>query len=186
MQVDPVERDSIIHQLCETREFLVNAVGGVSAHQASYQPGPDEWSIVDCVEHLAAAERLMLGIIANDAKEIPNPSFSRDREEKIVKFAAVRTRRFSAPPKTLPSGTVSLSTAVEDFRQAREATIDFVRDCRNDLRTLSVIHPVLGQMTAMECLLLIITHPLRHAEQIEDVQESPEYPVTQSASLQAD
>jgi RNase P subunit RPR2 len=72
---------------------------------------------------------------------------------------------------TQPRGRfASLAAAMEQFVASRERAIRYVESCADDLRGLSTVHPAFGRITCHECLLLLIGHPVRHAEQIREIR----------------
>jgi hypothetical protein len=57
-----------------------------------------------------------------------------------------------------------------EFDAARSVTIAFVESCAYDPRRCSLQHPLLGDITGMECLFLVAAHPFRHADQIRELR----------------
>ena len=95
----------------------------------------------------------------------------REREERIKSNGQDRSRKLVAPERACPSGRFpSLSEAVDHFVKSRAQTVQFVESCQDDLRRLSTPHPVFGQITCQECLLLLIGHPIRHAGQVREIR----------------
>src|SRR5277367_2308367 len=54
------ERDRAVAYLQETRAALLDSTRGLSEPQWRHKPSPEEWSIAECVEHLAIVEGFLL------------------------------------------------------------------------------------------------------------------------------
>jgi len=167
------EKRLLLDALRESRQAFLAALDGVPEAEAVWKPGPDQWSVLECAEHVAVAEGLMFRLVT-DGTPITEPApVDRNREERFRKGALApdRSRKFVAPAGTGPCGRfASLSEAAEQFTASRERAIRFVEACTEDLRSLSTVHPFAGRITCQECLWLLIGHPLRHAEQVREIR----------------
>jgi uncharacterized damage-inducible protein DinB len=163
--MNDVDREFLIERLQQSRTEFLDAIAEVTEEQARSRPALDRWSVLDCAEHVATAER---GLLAGFRKAAPADGTGvSELEAKILAQGANRSRRVEAPERARPSGRFgSLAEAVTAFQHAREETIRFVESCTTDLRACTVPHPLRGQVTGYECLLLIVMHPIRHAGQI--------------------
>ena len=88
-------------------------------------------------------------------------------------FEMVKSRRtrLSAPPQAHPKGEVTtVAAAMERFDAARAHTVAFVEGCGHDLRQCTMIHPLAGPITGMECVHIVAAHPFRHAGQIRELR----------------
>jgi uncharacterized damage-inducible protein DinB len=167
--MEGADRQFLIERLQQSRTEFLDAIAGITEEQARSRPAPDRWSVLDCAEHVATAERGLLAGFRNAA--VVEAKGASELEAKILAQGANRSRRVEAPERARPSGGFdSLAQAVTAFQDAREATIQFVECCTTDLRACTVPHPLRGQVTGYECLLLIIMHPIRHAAQIREIR----------------
>jgi uncharacterized damage-inducible protein DinB len=168
--MDEPDRQSLIAELQKSRAALLNSVAGLNEGDATTRAAADKWSILDCIEHVTAAETSLLRAItqATPADKVAGPS---DLEEAILASGANRSRRFEAPEQARPKGRfASLGDATAGFESARERTLRFVESFDGDLRACTVQHPLRGTITGYECLLLLVVHPIRHAAQIEEIK----------------
>ena len=168
--MDASERVDIVRRLEESRDALFAAVQGLSDEDAAVRRTPERWSIAECVEHVAVVERRMLAMIRKHFTLLDAPLDTREREAKLLHVGSKRTRRIEAPPAAQPTGMKPLRAALEEFNQARSASLDYISETTDDLRARTVEHPVAGTITAQECLMLLATHPARHAEQIREMR----------------
>ena len=122
------------------------------------------------MEHLAIAEEVGLGRLQN-AEPLAEPVRLPEREAQLSTNVRSRAVRVQAPPTALPKGQyTSLAEAMAHFCAARQRTIEFVGGASR-LRALQVVHPFFGPITGYEFVLLLIGHPMRHAEQIQEIRE---------------
>ena len=166
------EKQQLLDALRESRDALVSSLDGVSDAEALWTPGPGQWSILECVEHVAIAEPLLFRGVSR-GKPITEPApDDLTREERFRSGALDRSRKLTGPEPVQPHGRfASVSEAVAHFVAAREQTIAWVESCSEDLRSKSTMHPLFGRITCQECLALLIGHPARHAAQIREIRE---------------
>ena len=169
MNADEIE--GMVADLEASRAELFHSLRDATEANATRHPAPGRWSVLDCIEHLVVAEQYLLRQILDAPQGEPRPDSQ--REERIRRFGADRSRPMLAPEGANPAGRyASLSAARDDFHAARSRTVQFVEECHADLRARSVSHPVLGTLNAWEMLLTIAAHPRRHAGQIREILES--------------
>ncbi|HYL68159.1 MAG TPA: DinB family protein [Candidatus Limnocylindria bacterium] len=170
--MDTNDREQMLKMLAESREALFAAAASISDEQARIRPAPDQWSVLDCVEHVAIAEHFMLTTIATKSAPAPPPE-DRAREELFLCEIVNRAKKISAPERAHPTGRFpTLAAALEQFNQSRARTIEYVKHCDKDLRAHTAPHIVFGPITVQEFLIVIALHPARHAAQIREVRET--------------
>ncbi len=173
--MDVAERSSLVEQLRAGLDTLLQCVDGVSETQAKFKPGPDQWSIADVMEHLATTEHGMYRLITVYYEPLAEPA-QRGREEMFANLGRDRREKMQAPERVRPKGRYdSLVGALDQFRENRERTITYIAACEDDLRTRATQH-LLGRISCQECLMVLIAHPIRHAEQIREIKETSGYP----------
>jgi len=166
------DRCFLLNELRRSRDALFSALEGVSEAQTGWKQ-TSQWSILECVEHVAITERGMFRLVT----EATSSAESMDRtgqEQAIREFAANRMSKRDAPENARPTGRyATLELAAQRFGEARERTAGYVAQCPHDLRMRVVNHPAFGPITAWECLLVMIGHAERHAQQIREIREQP-------------
>jgi hypothetical protein len=168
--VNESEKQQMLARLDEGCRVLLESLRGVSAEAALRSPAPGRWTILECVEHLALSEDYLLSQIAC-AEHRESSAIPPQREALIVERAVDRTRRFEAPEVARRTGRfATLSAAVEYFLASRERTVGFVETNEDDLRLKITTHPLIGVANCQEVLLTMAMHPLRHAQQIEEIK----------------
>jgi len=172
------EKEFATKQLLEGREAVVRAIDGLTDTQLQFKPQPDGWSIADCVEHLAVAEDVLFHLVAKGAPNPDGVSLDPAKDGRLSAAVVDRSRKFAAPQLLRPHGHFgSTQEAVAHFRAGRERALAYTRDCNQDLRRIFTPHPLLGEIDCYRCLLLLALHPARHAAQIEEIKQHPQFPV---------
>lgn len=173
--MEPAERTSLVEQLRASRDTLLDCVAGVSEAQAKFKVTPEQWSIEDIVEHVAIAEHGMYRLITAHFEPLDTPA-DRGREELFAESGRNRSNRMNAPERVQPTGRYgSLASALQQFRENRERTITYIAGGDDDLRMRATQH-LLGRLSCQECLMILIAHPIRHADQILEIRQNGGYP----------
>ena len=175
-----VDKAALLETLRKGEEAFLHSVAGVSETTCRLRPAEDRWSVLECAEHVAVAEEVMLGLVTGK-RQTRNADEPR-RDGRILRSGTDRSMRFDASDQSRPRGRFStLAEAVAHFQTVRERTLRLVVETSEDLRATQVTHPhhVVGVISTYECLLLMGSHAQRHALQIEEVIEeiksSPAY-----------
>ena len=165
----PDEKQELLQELNKGREALGAVLAGVDEQLAARRPAPGRWSVLECVEHLAVAEQLMLSRLESAARSQDAPE-NREREWRILSRGANRTRPMEAPEPARPAGRFrSLAEALSAFDSVRGETVQFV-ERSGEFRMWMTAHPVIGPVNCHEMLLIMAIHPARHAKQIEEIR----------------
>jgi uncharacterized damage-inducible protein DinB len=170
--MDQAERLESLQRLQAGRDALGRALQGVDEDWARRKPPSGGWSILDCLEHLAATERYLLTRL--QAARLAGQPFEKTRREaKIAALAVDRTRRIEAPEPSHPQGRFrSIRDALAALDDSRAEVVRWVESCEADPRRLLTDHPLIeGPVTCSEMLVMIAAHPARHAGQIEEVKQ---------------
>src|ERR1700739_4412867 len=57
------EKKKALAYLESTKKDVLDATSGLSPAQWNFKPAPDRWSIAECMEHIAAAEDFIRGLV---------------------------------------------------------------------------------------------------------------------------
>ncbi len=166
-------KQEIIARFNEGESALNSALAGLDPESSTAKPAPDQWSIVEIVEHLAASEAFLLDRLhhaAPSAVSHADPA----REARLEFLALNRERKIDAPQPILPTGAcATLAEALDRLRAVRAQTIQLVQNFSGDLRSSLVEHPLITRpLNCYEMLLLIALHTIRHAAQINAIRQS--------------
>jgi hypothetical protein len=173
--MDTADRAAALANLESSRDAFQAGVAGLSEAQARFKPSAERWSVEEIIEHVAIAEHGMYRFIS----ELHETSSDPHTEENAAALARASDRKgmpLVAPERARPKARFgSLQAALKQFLDNRERTIEFVRNCSDDLRLRLVQHP-LGLVNGEGCLAILTLHPIRHLEQINELKADPAFP----------
>lgn len=159
------------------REGLEIVLGGVSPDEATRVPADGGWSIEQILEHIAIVDggaakicsRLLDGARADNRAS--DGSFSLSEDFTRMSDTA-STSRFQAPERVVPSGGVRVSESLQNLAASQSAIEAMQPDMEHlDLSGHTFTHPIFGDLTAAEWLVVTGGHELRHTLQIQRVLE---------------
>lgn len=174
------EKKIAVDQLKSSRDNLIQAVKGLSETQLNFKPSAEEWSIHECVQHLALSENLFRESLNRTLEKSPNPEKRVDikmKDEDVLAKMASREMKV----KTFPSLTPDKSTwhvtkdALNEIKQKRKTLIQFVKATETDLHNHITESP-LGMVDAYQLILMTAAHTNRHHQQIIEIKNHPGFP----------
>jgi DinB superfamily len=177
-EVTPAEKERTIQYLESTKKGVLDATRGLSDAQWNFKPGPDRWSIAQVMEHIAAAEDFIRGMVVEKvmlAPAVPDRDVKKI-DDGIVAMVPDRSQKRQAPEPIVPTNRYgSPEASLKHFIESRSKTEDFLRTTTG-LRDHAVDGPIGAKMDAYEFVLLIAAHSERHTKQILEVKADPNYP----------
>lgn len=160
----------LIEQLQSSRRIFLESVADIDEESAKRKP-ESGWSVLECVEHCAGAERGMLMMISKLATAAVATGDRSGIASFIDAYGTHRDTRTEAPEAAKPKGRYeTLALALARFKEARDRTIAYVEQADEDLDGRMLDHPVMGRITVRECLRLMAQHAIRHAAQIREIR----------------
>lgn len=170
------EREIVIHRLTENRDRLLKAVAELTPGQSDFHPGPDSWSVPDCLEHLTLVEhRVLNGIerILQTPPEAEKTAALAGKEKLIAAAAPNRSTKVQAPEPVRPTRkTADIAELVVGFKQARERSMRFAAEIEADLHSHCFPHIVFGDLDCYQWLIFLGAHCDRHILQIEEIKSA--------------
>ena len=152
------------------RRALLDEMAALDPAQLAYKPVADQWSIVEVLEHLALAERVVL-------QGLPDASRLVARERKLGhRFAHTmvlvllqwRIPVRAPSPAMVPSGTLTLT----EVRHLWDDNLRWLRTYvarRQGLTRAVFLHPVAGPMTVAQVARAGQLHLAVHTRQIRRI-----------------
>ena len=176
MAANPISTDEkglLRARLQENGEKWLSCIRDVSEEQAQFSPGEGQWNILQVAEHVAVAERQMLGMW----KKVMAPGTSpREKDQTIIAAQGDRHQKREAPERTLPIGRfLRLRDAEAEFELNRQNSIAALL-MADGLRERTVEHPLAGIVDGYQLFLVMAMHPLRHVYQVEEIKAAKGFP----------
>jgi DinB family protein len=172
------ERDAVANRLSESYRLLLDTVATLTPEQWNFKPSLEQWSIAECVEHLAVSEAAALGryqrMLAAPAAPGKESALT---DEQLAEKVADRSQKFKAPDVIAPSRRWSdPKEALKQFKDCRDQGLAQLKDAGANLRSYFSAHPAFGDLDGLQWMGLRAGHTERHTAQIKAIQASPEYP----------
>ena len=170
----------------ESRSRVVGVTSGLSDAQWQFKPALDRWSIAEILEHMVIIQERVLGPVQEQLAQAPAPSAEADqRQVDRIIFEKIpgRSMKANAPEPTRPTGRLAPQAALERF-QANYVRLANLVESNPDLRRHVLESPPLRFVTSgafqmmdgYQWALTVAAHDLRHAAQMVEVKEHPDYP----------
>jgi hypothetical protein len=169
-------KEALLHLLRDTRERFLGSFAGLSDADSRRKPSDSSWCVLETVEHLTKAEGNMVRLITETrrpkSQDLPN------REQAFLRMVPDRSMKMQSPESGRPTGQfASLVAAAAQFNSSRDQAIQFVEqcaDCGEDLRATEVTHPhpMAGNVSCYEMVIIMAQHAERHALQIEEIKNT--------------
>ena len=163
-------------------------VADLADAQLNWRPAPKEWSIAQCLEHLAVTgekfDQDFAKALARGREKRPASGAVRYRPTILggwlVKQLSPEARRKMPAPKVFrPSESSAIKGALERFLIEQEKFLGFVSDARgidyNRTRLRSPVTPFMRYSLA-DALVMTVVHGQRHLAQARRVREMAEFP----------
>jgi hypothetical protein len=173
------DRDRAMKHLESTRQGVVDATAGLSDAQWNFKAGADRWSVAQVMEHIAAAEDLMRGMIEGQVLKAPPRPAGEDAaaiDAMVLKAIPDRSHKAQAPEPLQPTNRFgSPQDALKHFLESRSATEKLLNE-RPDLRDHAADSPLGKKLDGYEWILFISAHSERHTKQMLEVKADPNFP----------
>lgn len=152
------------------------SVSPLSEKQASRLPDGEEWSVAQIVEHVALVDEGIARICAKlaaaaeaDGKQAGGLNISPDF---LSKSAGLGETKIKAPERVRPvgAGTIAESLAKINASRMRLRELRPVFE-KFDCGSHKFPHPFFGDLSAVEWLILVGGHKVRHLRQIKKLLE---------------
>ena len=174
-----VDRAKEIAYLKQTRAGVLKATKGLSPAQWNFKSAPDRWSVAEVMEHIAAAEDYIFGMVSEKVMKTPAGPAGEDAgsvDSLVLKAIPDRTNKQQAPEPLKPTNRFgSPQAALKHFLDSRKKTIAFAKS-EKDLREHAIDSPLGKKLDAYEWVLFIAAHSERHTKQILEVKADPKFP----------
>ncbi len=175
------EKKYAVDYLTDTKNALVSAVAGLSEAQFNYKPGPDRWSIKQCLQHIAAAEEGLWKVCEGTLQAPANPDKRAEikvTDQQLIQSITDRSKKMQAPEQMRPENSPyhTQQEALNAFVMNRDKLIDFMKHTKDDMRNHVWSSPMAGMLDAYQVVLLTAAHSNRHTQQINEVKADPGFP----------
>ena len=172
------DKERATQYLESTRAKIVEASQGMSTAQWNFKAAPERWSAAEVLEHIAAAEDFIRGMIVEKGMKAP-AEHGRDlkkTDDAVVAMIPDRSHKAEAPEPLKPTNRFgSPEASVKHFVESREQTLQFLQNTP-DLREHVTDSPLGMKLDAYQWVLFLAAHSERHLKQLLEVKADPNFP----------
>ncbi|GAC1619001.1 MAG: DinB family protein [Candidatus Acidiferrum sp.] len=177
-ELTQADKDRAMQYLETTKKNVLEATKGLSEAQWNFKPAPDRWSVAQVMEHIAASEDFLRGMVIEKVMKAPADA-TRDlkkTDEAVLAMIPDRSHKAKAPEPLVPTNRYgSADGSMKHFLEARGTTEEFLKSTP-DLRAHAADSPLGMKLDAYEWVLFIAAHSERHTKQILEVKADPNFP----------
>jgi hypothetical protein len=178
-ELTPADKEHAMQYLESTKKGIEEATRGLSAAQWNFKAGPDRWSVAEVMEHIAAAEDLIRGMIIEKSMKGGPPEPGRDVkkiDDAVVAMIPDRSHKAQAPDALKPTNRfASPEGSLKHFLESRAQTEEFLKNTP-DLRRHVTDSPLGMKLDAYEWVLFLSAHSERHLKQLQEVKSDSNFP----------
>lgn len=157
--------DGIAAIVRQGHDDLRAAIGGVTEEQARFKPGPDDWSILEILNHLVTVKRIIANLGQHMAQGQLPPGLTPEWQEESAQDG-VTLARFDT--------LAEASAAADEAHAGLLAFIDTITPATSTEAEFR--HFLFGSMNCRQWAVFQRIHEMDHAPAIARVKESPGYP----------
>ena len=177
--VTAADREKAVKYLESTRQGVLDATSGLSEAQWNFKPAPDRWSVAQVMEHIAAAEDMIRGMVTSQVMNAPARPAGDDVaaiDQLVMTAIPDRSKKATAPEPLVPTNRFgSPQGSLKHFEESRQQTMDFLKS-HEDLRAHAADSPMGKKLDGYEWVLFIAAHSERHTKQMLEVKADPNFP----------
>jgi len=178
---------TILDDLAKSEQEAQRIAGGLTDKQANWQPGPNAWSIAQCLDHLARSDTTYAAALSKAIRQRPaepQPWLDPIRpgwpsRQFIRSLEPPPKSKIRAPKKIVPASQIGSREAVEAFLRSHEEVRDVIKTAAGlDLNRIRFRNPFFGflRFTLGAGLLIITAHDRRHLWQAGRVRQAVGFP----------
>src|SRR5436190_7684054 len=158
--------------------------------QLNWKPSAEQWSIAQCLEHLAVAtkgfDKYFTEVLqrAGSKRSMTSPPAYKPAMMGgwLARHVAPESpKKLRAPRMFRPGDASSIQGSLQMFLDEQQKFVDFVRQCRgidyNKTRIRSPVTPLVRYSLA-DAFVITVLHAQRHLAQARRVRESQGFPRT--------
>jgi uncharacterized damage-inducible protein DinB len=185
-RVTDEELGRLVKEIDDAQDLLLSRISNITDEQWTFEQNPNRWSIGECVEHIARAQRAILDGVVYSLAGPPNPEWFEQTKGKLeLVYQNVLTRTpggvgspFRAPYEVSPTEQWDRARGLQEFYASHGRLRALVESMPREIKNRTFMNPFpqIGMLNAHDWLTLATLHVVRHTKQIIEVQEDPSYP----------
>lgn len=161
-------KEGILNTLEENTNKLLAFVSAVDDDKLLANPSREEWSIMDCCEHILQLEQALMRLFRGPVETVSEHS------TEIIDIVKSRFLDFSS--KMTAFGVIlpqrkykSKQEISEAIKETRKMLVRIGTNNGWDKKCMLYAHPLFGHLTRLEWIAFCIYHVERHLNQMEGI-----------------
>lgn len=137
-----------------------------------FKQSESTWSILEGLEHIFLINKAVYKVLTTPAKVIESAPVELFGEQKINNLLVInRGFKVVAPDFSKPTGSfISIDVAKQNLNGINDKIVEHINNNNIKEETITIKHPMLGEMTKVDWVHFMIAHTNRHILQIEEVK----------------
>lgn len=165
MTTGTVQIATLIHNIEQVNEMLVQLLQSVDERNFNQSPGTGKWSIAQVADHIRLSNNSVAKALALKGKPVDrNPG---ERVGELKKMFLDFQTKYQSPDFIVPSKNIY---DPELLLKELQASMQLIRErmYEDDLDEL-INHPAFGDISKFEILHFVLYHTQRHVRQIKEI-----------------
>ena len=165
MTTGTVQIATLIHNIEQVNEMLVQLLQSVDERNFNQNPGTEKWSIAQVADHIRLSNNSVAKALALKGKPVDrNPG---ERVGELKKMFLDFQTKYQSPDFIVPSKNIY---DPELLLKELQASMQLIRErmYEDDLDEL-INHPAFGDISKFEILHFVLYHTQRHVRQIKEI-----------------
>ncbi|MEX0662836.1 MAG: DinB family protein [Balneolaceae bacterium] len=172
---------TVFTRLQNQREKIINTYNSLSENQLQFNPGPNDWNLLQVMQHLIIAEKQSLLYIQRKIarhEDVPKAGFGSVFRHTLLKIALMLPIKFKAPKiaevkeeypnfEEMKSEWDSIRNEMEHLIKNNDGTI---------LAKALYKQPRAGLLNIKQALEFFEIHIAHHLKQIKRIKNHPSFP----------
>jgi|SRR6185503_15331336 len=180
--------ETIASEADKNNDTAKTVAGDLTEAQMNWKPSPDEWSIAQCLEHLAVAtngfEKYFSAALTHAHSNSPTTRPPAYKPTLLGGWLARHVapespRKLRAPRMFRPGDASAIQGSLQMFLDEQQKFIEFVRQSNgidyNKTRIRSPVTPLVRYSLA-DAFVITVLHAQRHLAQARRVRENSGFP----------
>ncbi len=168
-----LEIREVFEGLEQKHNDLLQQLDSISADAVQFKAGPDEWSVLEAIEHLVLAEEDMLRQLTGaDSTTNLDPQDRSVKNFQVVIKVMERDIPVDVPDESMvPRGEFSLEELLGRWQDVRRKTRAYIEGLvSEDAGKLVYRHPFAGPLNLAETLRFVDVHFDNHVRHLETIK----------------
>ncbi|MEK7483420.1 MAG: DinB family protein [Planctomycetota bacterium] len=173
----------LYHQLIQTRQQFFEKLRSFDGAQLSFQPKPNQWSMLEVMHHLILVEELVLDYVQKKLQSpletLPKKGLKSSLTSAMIRFVLKFPVKVKIPTdRVKPEKEQTLTELSSQWNTLQDRWNALMEIFQAGQESCLVFrHPIGGPWSIVQTLQFVPEHIRHHLIQIERIRQHPQFPV---------